>query len=237
LLGAASVSESTHSAIERRTSNYEGETGLLGVEYLTPNQSLLAVEYAFTEAAFPISERILGSDVGFEQSLPGLRARYVFSEKTRITGRGGYLKRDYTNPNSGDYSGNVWNVNVYWEPRVQLYFELEAYHELKAYFDAEADYFVATGYSFAPTWAPTPLMKFAFRVTQEDQSYRAAGTPFQLIQAGREDEILSASVSWDYAPRDFVSFALSYRWIDRESNRALREHGAEVASAQIRVAF
>jgi len=237
LLGAASISDSSHSAPQRQTSNFESETGRFGIEYLTPNQSLLALEYAFTDARFPVAESIFGREVGYEQTLPGLRARYVFSEKTRISGRGGYLKRDHINPSSGDYSGNVWNVNVYWEPRVQLYFELEAYHELKAYADAEADYFVATGYSLTPTWAPTPLMKFAFRVTQEDQSYRAAATPFPVVGPGREDEILSAGVSWDYAPRDFLSFALSYRWIDRESNRPLREHGAEVASAQIRVAF
>jgi hypothetical protein len=237
LLGGASISESTHSAPERQTSNFESETGRVGVEYQTPNQSLLALEYAVTEATFPIAEELLGRDVGFEQTLPGIRARYVLSEKTRVTGRAGYLKRDYTNPGSGDYSGNVWNVNVYWEPRAQLYFELEAYHELKAYVDAEADYFVATGFSLTPTWAPTPLMKFALRVMQEDQSYRAAATPFPIVEAGRDDQIQSAGLSWNYAPRDFLSFSLAYRWIDRESNRALRTNEAEVASAQIRVAF
>jgi hypothetical protein len=237
LLGGGALSESTHSAPERRTSNFESETGRVGVEYSTPNQSLIAVEYAHTEATFPVAERLLGRDIGFEQTVPGIRARYVFSEKTRITGRAGYLKRDYTNPDSGDYSGNVWNVALYWEPRVQLYFDAEAWHELKAYTDAEADYFVATGFSVTPTWAPTPVMKFALRLQMEDQSYRAAATPFPIAEPGREDETKSASLIWDYTPRDYLNFILAYRWLDRDSNRAFRANEAEVASAQVKIAF
>jgi hypothetical protein len=237
LLGAASIMESSHSAPERRTSNFESETGRVGVEYMTPNQSLLAVEYAYTEATFPVAEQIFARGVGFEQTLPGIRAAYVFSEKTRITGRAGYLKRDYVNPVAGDYSGNVWKINAYWEPRAQYYVELEAWHELKAYVDAEADYFVATGVSLTPTWAPTPLMKFALSLQTEDQSYRRAATEFQVTEEGREDDVQSVGLLWDYTPRDFISLSLGYRWLDRSSNRAVRANEAEVASAQVRVAF
>ena len=237
LLGGGSISESTHSAAERQTSNFEGETGRVGVEYATPNQSLIALEYAYTEATFPVAERLTGGEVGFEQTLPGIRARWVFSEKTRLTGRAGYLKRDYTNPTSGDFSGNVWSINAYWEPRVQLYFDVDAWHELKAYSDAEADYFVGTGASVTPTWAPTPLMKFALRLSYEEQSYRSAATPFPIVEAGREDEIQSAGLTWDYTPRDFFNVSLTYRLLDRDSNREVRQHEAEIASAQVRIAF
>lgn len=240
LLGAGAVSESTHSAPERRTSNFESQTGRVGIEYQTLNQNLLALEYAYTDATFPVAERLLGRDIGYEQTMPGFRARYLYSEKTRVTARGGYLKRDYTNPASGDYSGNVWNVAFYWEPRTQLYFDVEAWHELKAYIDAESDYFVATGASVTPTWAPTPMMTFALKLQVEDQSYRAAATPFPVaVTPGerREDDTKSAALTWDYTPRDYLNFALTYRWVDRESNRALRENEAEVASAQVKIAF
>jgi hypothetical protein len=239
LLGGATFSESTHSAIERQTSNYESESGRVGIEYSTPTNSLIAFDFAYTEATFPVAERLYGMKVGFEQTLPGVRLRYVLSEKTRISARGGYLKRDYSNPSSGDYSGNVWNIQAYWEPRRQIYFDFELYHELKAYSDAEADYFVAQGVSLTPTWAPTPTMKLALGLTFEDQSYRAAATPESLPQSGpgREDDVKSASLTWSYTPRDFLSVELAYRWVDRDSNRELRRHEAEVASAQLRIVF
>src|SRR5690606_26171694 len=130
-----------------------------------------AVDYAYTEATFPEAEKLFNRKIGFEQMMPGIRARYVFSEKTRLVARAGYLKRDYSNPTSGDYSGNVWNVSAYWEPRAQIHFDVEAYHELRAYSDAEADYFVATGFRVAPTWAPTVRMSFELGLSIEDQSY------------------------------------------------------------------
>jgi len=237
LLGAGAYSESSHSAPERHTSNFESETARFGLEYQTPNQSLLAAEYAYTEAKFPVAEQVFRNQSGYEQTLPGIRGRYTFSEKTRIVGRAGYLKRDYVNPASGDFSGDVWNVNVYWEPRAQFYFELEAWHELKAYVDAEADYFVATGYSLTPTWAPTPVMDFGLKLQAEDQSYRAAGTPFPTAGPGREDKTKSAALTWNYTPRDYLSLKLAYRWTDRDSNRDFRANEAEIASAQVKVSF
>lgn len=238
LLGGANYSESSHSAVVRRTSDLESQTGRLGVEYSTPNQSLIAAEYTYTDATFPAATRLSGFDVGYEQTLPLVRAQYVYSEKTRVKGRVGYLKRDYTNPNSGDYSGNVWNLNFYWEPRAQIYFDVDAWHELKAYSDAEADYFVATGASITPTWSPTPMMKFSLRLQQENQSYRDAGSNFPVASdPGREDDVSSANLSWDYTPRDYLNIVIGYRWLERDSNRDLRRHEAEVASAQLKVAF
>jgi hypothetical protein len=237
LLGGATFTDSTHSAAIREISNMESETGRVGIEYQTPTNSLIAFDYAVTDATFPVSERVFGGKFGYEQTLPGVRVRYVFSEKTRIVGRAGYLKRDYANPLAGDYSGNVWNVQAYWEPRAQIYLDVEAYHELKSYVDAEADYFVAQGIRIAPTWAPTITMNFVLALTVEDQSYRTTATPLPIATPGREDDFQSAGLTWNYTPRDYMSFMLSYRWIERDSNRERNRHEAEVASAQIKFAF
>jgi hypothetical protein len=133
----------------------------------------------------------------------------------------------------------VWNVLAYWEPRAQIYFELEGYHELKSYSDAEADYFVAKGIRLAPTWAPTVTMTFELALTAEDQSYRAAATPTLLPppEPGREDKVKSAGLTWNYTPRDYLSLLLAYRWTDRDSNREIRANEAEIASAQVKIAF
>jgi len=239
LMGGATIGDSSHSAAVRKTSNMESELGRFGIEYQTPNNSLIALEYAYMDATFPEAEQLFNREIGFKQTVPGFRARYVFSGKTRISARGGYLKRDYTNPASGDYSGNVWNVTAYWEPRAQIYFDIEAYHELKAYTDAEADYFVATGFRVAPTWAPTTTMNFELGLTMEDQSYRAVATPFSDIGSGpgREDDVKSAALTWNYNPRDYLNVSLAYRWLDRDSNFERRRHDAEIASAQVRVSF
>jgi len=190
------------------------------------------------EAKFPVAARLQGVDVTFEQKSPMIRASYAYSEKTRISARAGYVERDYiTGPDTREYSGTTWDVNAYWEPRVQLYFDLQLWRELRSYSDNESDYFVSTGVTLRPTWSPTPLMKFALSLTAENQDYRNSAVLLPLTEPGREDDVKSASLSWDYSPRDYLDFGLSYRWLDRDSNRTFRIHEAEIASLQVRVGF
>jgi hypothetical protein len=240
LLAGGALTESKHSAPERRDSNMESETARFGIEYGTPSATLIALEYGFMDATFPESDRINGVEAKFEQTMPLIRAVYTYSEKTRFNARAGYISREFTSGSSNrEYSGATWNFNAYWEPRVQLYFDMELWRELRSYSDSESNYFVSTGVSLRPTWSPTPLMNFALTLLAEDQDYRNSASPeFALPDLpGRKDDVKSAGLTWEYTPRDYLDIALSYRWLDRDSNRELRVHEAEIASATIRVAF
>jgi hypothetical protein len=240
LLAGGALTDSQHSAPERRESNMESQTGRFGIEYGTPSSTLIALEYGFMEATFPESDRITGVESKFEQTMPLIRGSYMYSEKTRFNARAGYINREFTAGDTNrEYSGPTWNFNAYWEPRVQLYFDLELWRELRSYSDSESNYFVSSGVSLRPTWSPTPLMNFALNLSVEDQDYRNSASPeFALPDLpGRKDDVKSAGLTWEYSPRDYLDFGLSYRWLDRDSNRELRVHEAEIASATIRVAF
>jgi hypothetical protein len=146
----------------------------------------------------------------------------------------GYLSRDYDDPILGDFSGDVWNVNLHWEPRAKLYFDIKAWRQLKAYSDAETDYFVATGGSITPTWEPTETIKIAAILSSEKQRY--TGTELLLPEdtSRRKDDVNSANVSIEYTPRDFVSVELGYNWVNRDSNRDFRAYDDNVAYAQLK---
>jgi hypothetical protein len=240
LLAGGALTDTKHSAPERQESNMESETARFGIEYGTPAATLIALEYGFMEAAFPVSDRITGVKSKFEQSMPLLRAAYTYSEKTRFNARVGYIDREFTTRDTNrKYSGATWNFNAYWEPRVQLYFDMELWRELRSYSDSESNYFVSTGVSLRPTWSPTPLMNFALTLSAEDQDYRNSASPVFASPdlPGRNDDVKSAGLAWEYTPRDYLDIGLSYRWLDRDSNRELRVHEAEIASATIRIAF
>ena len=79
-------------------------------------------------------------------------------------------------------------------------------------------------------------MTFALSLNVEDQDYRNSASPgFELPELldlpGRNDDVKSAGLTWEYSPRDYLDFGLSYRLLDRDSNRELRVHEAEIASA------
>lgn len=238
LLAAGGAIDTDHSAEVRRLQNFESTTGRGGIEYQTPAGLLIAVEYRATSADFPIAQALAGgAPRGYEEHVPGVRIIVPFTEKTRLIANAGYLDRDYDNPQSGDYSGGIWNATLQWEPRAKISFDIKGWHDLRAYTDAELDYFVADGVSITPTWQPRPTIELAAAFSYEKQDY--TGIAPLLIDSDllREDKVRAALFSIDYSPRDFISLGVNYRWTDRESNRPFRNYDASVVSAEVKLTF
>lgn len=239
LLAAGAAADTDHSSDVRRVDNFESQTGRGGVEYVTPAGNLFALEYRYTDAKFPVA-RDVGVDLAYEERVPGVRLEYAFTEKTQLKARAGYLERERANPASADYSGEIWDLALRWEPRTKLYFDIKAWHELKAYADLESDYFVSDGGSITPTWEPTTKIKIAAAFAYEQQDYIDAspnigGVLLPPTEADRQDDVSSALLSIDYTPRDIVTIGLGYRWVDRASNRDLRDYDDNMVSAQLRI--
>jgi hypothetical protein len=229
------IATAKHSAEIRRANEFRGETGRAGVEYKTPSGNVFALGYDFTDATFPAAQPTPDTVApNYKDTLPALSMAYAFTVKTSLYARAGYLSRNYDNPVLGDFSGDVWNVNLHWEPRAKLYFDVKAWHELKAYADAESDYFVANGGSITPTWEPTETIKIAAAFSKERQNYTGLGPLLPGETSRRKDDVDAAQLSIEYTPRDFLSLELGYNWVNRDSNRDLRAFDDNMAYAQLK---
>lgn len=236
VLGGASFVDTDHSAEVRRIDEFKGATYRGGVEYRAPGGSSIGVDYRDTTAKFPIADSLPGGvPYRYDEQQQGVNVLYAYSAITQIRARAAYVKRDYLAPGRGDYSGTIGNVFVHWEPRTKLYFDLKAWHELTAYADAESDYYVGDGGSITPTWEPTTKITLASVLSYENQDYIADNSVLTPVASGREDKVTSTHVKLDYAPRDFLSFGLSYRWLQRDSNRVLRDYDDSIYSASFKV--
>jgi hypothetical protein len=238
LLVLGARADTRHGAEDRQLENFDSTTGGGGIEYATPAGAIMALEYRFTDAKFPEAEALAGAPRGYEENVPGVRLLFPFTEKTRLLLRAGYLDREYDNPRVGDYSGGIYNATLQWEPRTKLQFDVRAWHELRAYSDAESDYFVADGVSITPTWKPRTKLEISAAFSYENQDYVGSSLVLAPVEeADREDKTQSALLSIDYSPRDLLSLGLAYRWTDRNSNRAFRDYGVNVISAEIKLTF
>lgn len=236
LLGGASFADTDHSAVVRRIDEFKGATYRGGVEYRTPGGSTIGLDYRDTTAKFPIADSLPGGvPYRYDEQQEGLNVLYAYSVITQIRLRAAYVKRDYLDPRLGDYSGTSGNVLVHWEPRTKLYFDVKGWHELTAYADAESDYYVSDGGSITPTWEPTTKITLAGVLSYENQDYVGDSTSLTPLESGREDKVTSTQVKLDYAPRDFLSFGLSYRWVQRDSNRVLRDYDDSIYAANFKV--
>lgn len=235
LLGAATLVEADHSAETRKIDKFKGETARGGIQYQTPAGNTFGVDYRSTQARFPIADAVPGGlPYKYDETQSGVNIAYAFTGITRINLRGAYLDRDYADARLGDYSGAIWDGTLHWAPRTKLYFDLKGWHKLTAYSDAESDYFVSDGGSIGPTWEPTAKLTVSAVVSYEKQDYLSDSASLSS-SSQREDEVSTALLGIGYAPRDFMTIALAYRWIDRDSNSALKGYGASVVSAQIRI--
>jgi hypothetical protein len=236
VLGAGSFTDSDHSAEIRKINKFKGETMRGGVEYRTPSGNTFALDYRDTTAKFPIADSLPGGlPFRYDEQQPGLTVAYAFTAITRIQARVARIERDYADPRLDDYSGATWNVLVHWAPRTKLYFDVKGWHELTAYTDAETDYFVSDGASITPTWELTSKVSLDAAFSYEKQDYVGTNVILVPLESGREDKVTSALFNIDYAPRDFLSFGLGYRWINRDSNRDLRGYDNSIISAQVKV--
>jgi hypothetical protein len=237
LLGAGNVTSGDHSLAARRDQNFDGETARFGLEYRTPSNNLLALDYRTSRVDFDTVSDLPGVvRRDYDESAPGVIARYAFTVKTSFEARAGYLDRDYLDPTARDYSGETWSLAVRWEPRVALQFDIKAAHDLRAYSDAETDYFEVDLFSIGPTWKPTEQLSLATVFTWEQQDYIGNGLPL-LLDGARQDDVQSIKLKLDYQPRDMLAFAVTYQQIERDSNRALREYDNSLIGFQLKLTF
>ena len=236
LAAGGGLASGDHSLAARRDQNFDGETARFGLEYRTPSNNLLALDYRSTHVEFdnlPDLPGVIGRD--YDEDSPTVIAKYAFTVKTSLEVRAGYIDRDYIDPAARDYSGETWNVAVRWEPRITLLFDIKAAHELRSYSDAETDYFEADVFSIGPTWKPLEQLKLTTAFSWEDQDYIANGLP--QLEGPRKDEVRAVKVALDYTPRDMVALGLTYQFIERESNRELREYDNALVGCQLKVTF
>lgn len=238
VFAGASVATAEHSAEVRKLNEFHSETGRAGIEYQTPSGNLFTLGYDFVDARFPVAERtpdIVAAN--YEDTIPSVSVAYAFTVKTSLYARAGYLSRDYDDPSLDDYSGDIWNIALSWEPRAKINFDIKAWRDLRAYSDAESDYFVSTGGSIAPHWDVTSAVRILGEYSIENQKYVGTRALVDPAEARRRDDVQSARVAIEYSPRDLISIALGYNWMDRDSNRELRTYDDNIASVQVKLTF
>ncbi len=250
LVAAGRATRTDHSDSKRESGNFLGNSGRAGIEYSPLQGKLFLLEYRYSKGEFPDRIAVAGSTArerDYEDDVLNLRMEYELTSKLRFQGNVGFLERKY--PFATDdtgFDGEIWRGTIDWQPRLKLGFELSAWREIKAYIDDESNYFVAKGVSFGPTWKPLTKVELALSYSYEKQNY--IGTPKTstdltspeaalIADAGRSDDVRVARASASYAPRDYIELTLSWAYQERESNRALHGHDAQVAGMEARVAF
>jgi exopolysaccharide biosynthesis operon protein EpsL len=219
VFGGVTESDITHSANPEQVFDYHVKSGDAGIEYATAVNNTIGLQYQYSNARYPRGVLFNGMPFaqGYDDESTQLLVKYALSEKTLISANGGYLKRTYPDASIGSFSGDVWKATVQWQPKDKTLVLLTAYRQLQAYLEAQSNYFVDTGGSLAPVWAPTEKLHLSFTLSWDDEIFIPSSLN-ALDLALRHDKVSSQTASVVYNPIRAFSFNLSYRHERRESN-------------------
>jgi Putative beta-barrel porin 2 len=210
----------------------------MGVDLATGVADSFGLDYRYTDARYP--NGIVITDVAFDPDYREDRVRFLvkrlLSEKTTLDLNAGYLKREYGNGLIGSFSGPIWRGSLGWQPRDKINFIVSAWRELQAYLTDQSNYYRGTGASITPVWLPTEKITVTLLFSREDQTYIGSSTN-ELDQSARRDTVNAQQASISYAPTRSLTFDVSYRHEQRDSNQPLRAYNDGLASAGVKFMF
>lgn len=230
--------ESTHSNKARTVLDRESATGLVGLNYLTPSNNAVGVEYKYTAVDLPNRQPNPNDliDNHYQVQTVSATLGFGFTEKLRLDGTFGYTSLQNRQFDERDFSGETWRLTLSWVPTVKTRLTLAGWRELQPSQLVFASYVVSDGLSLSPAWSPTAKLTFEAKVSYDQRDY--VGDPGLLPgMAARHDELLSGQLAVIYAPLRNTEVNLAYLAEQRDSTAAFWSYADNSVFASAKLAF
>jgi hypothetical protein len=229
-----------HSAELLSANDFNSNAGTFGLNYVNAKGDEIGWEYRRLRGSFPHAP--IGADLlvnrAYSEDAGTFHADYQLTGKTAFTGRVGYLRRSYSNPEAagreGDFSGTVWRAALQYQPGAKTQLVLSGWRELTAYIDAQSDYFVATGATIASIWNATEAIALTLSGSREREAY-VSTNPGLAFTDSRRDEVTSAQGLLVWTPRTAFSVRLAYHYTNRDSTAAAFDYKYDTYSLELRL--
>lgn len=228
-----------HSAPSRASLESREVSGTVGVQYLTPADNLLGVEFSATTADYPnrqVSESTLVDNQYNQYEVAGT-ADWRLTGASRVNGRLGYTSREHDQISQRDYSGATYKLEYQWTPLAKTTFLLSGYRDLRSYTDVSANYVLTDGISAGAAWAPTYRTVLQAELINEDWKFEGDPGVSLAGASTREDRVKGGRLSAGYMPFDNTRFSVSYEHGVRTSNIDSAEYDYDLVSGNVKVEF
>ena len=233
--GGASV-EQTHSDPVQRINDIETVTGVVGASYVTPQDDRLGVEGRFERGKSPHDDllNLSGTINGYHQDSVGVVGHWVASGHSTLDGRVDYVKRDYDQPTTADYSGPTARLAYTWAPTGKVTVVSSIYHDIGPIADVQsANFVLVTGASIKPTWAVTDKVSVGGDAEYNKWDYR--GNLLTGLNYTHWTRTFGANIAWQVTQR--IRFGASYQYEMRTSTLPLSDYRDNLFTLFARVGF
>jgi exopolysaccharide biosynthesis operon protein EpsL len=167
--------------------------------------------------------------VGFHENEFDVLVKWPFTAKTTLEGRVGRLERTHPGAPQRDFSGFVGDATVNWEITGKTRLLAQVAHDLSASgFDliGAGGHVQSNRFLLQPTWNATVQTAVNLRYEYVRRSWEdvPAGSP----DVGRHENVQSAGIGVDWAPRPKITVSASLRNERQHSNLAFGNYRATI---------
>ena len=239
LRGGARYDKYDHSNDLRTVLNNDAQTGVVGIDYVSPAQTFVGLQFQAAQGNYPNRQVVSTSlvDNDYKEYETSLVFGWPFSGRTRFDARAGYTQRRYDDVPQRDFDGPTGRATFTYSLTPKTLLDLTAYHEVSSVEELDASYVVAKGGTLSFAWAPSVKAVLQLALKYEDRDLE--GNPGFVLGLGpqRQDITRGVRIGAGFRPWNYLEIALGYETGKRTSNVDLAEYDYSAAMANFTFRF
>ncbi|MCK9983757.1 MAG: hypothetical protein AzoDbin1_00229 [Azoarcus sp.] len=204
-------------------------------QYSSPADSTLTFVARGATGRYPGRSRSESSIGGYEQRDILLRANWVASGHSRVSGTVGYTWREYPHVSEKNFSGLTGRLTHDWTPSGKIGLGVTVRREIGAREDVADNFVITRAVSVDPTWAVSSKIRVRGKLEWLTRDY--GGDPFASVAPDRDDKSRAVSVAFEWSPVRAAVLRLGARSERRFASAAAPGYSAEGAFLSAKFRF
>ena len=231
--GAAAIDQ-THSDPNQQFNDIQTATGVAGVSYVTAADDRLGVEGRFERGRTPHDElRGTPLDLAYHQDSVGVVGHWIATGHSTLDGRVDWVRRDYDERSSRDWSGPTFRFAHTWTPTGKLTVASSIYRDIGPIADVQSGSFVLVkGVAVKPSWAATDKITVA-----GDAEYNIWEDRGDVLLGDYTHRVRTFGVNLSYRATRKILLQAGYAYEMRTSTAPLADYKDNLFNISARVGF
>jgi hypothetical protein len=191
------------------------------------------------EGRYPNRQFVAGTafDNAYSQRAVNLLLDWPSNGPSRVSGRAGWVKREYSQLSQRNYDGFLYRVTWDWRPRERFSLATVVQRDISAYEDLRTSFVLVKGVSLRPEYLLTGKTTLGGVLEYSRREYLGDPGLAQGLVAAREDTVAAAGLNATWRPERNISVTASALHERRTSNFAFGDYSANVLQVRARIAF
>jgi len=224
---------------ERRVNDIEIDSVDAGLSYVTPAGNQLGVGLRLDDAHLPQQQPVAGAliDNSYRQQSVAIIGEWTLSGHSRLSGRAGWVVRNYRQVPQRDYEGTTYRLAYDWRPTAKLSLNAATYREISPFEEINVSFVLASGIALRPTYRWSEKIDLSAVLDYSRREYLGDVERATGILPPRTDRVRLGLLSIAYRPLQSVSLGLTLRRETRGSTDAFGDYSSNTVSVRARIAF